>query len=160
VGDPVFADLAPVDAETRDMDHQPAPDRHRDVRGRTAAPGRGYGDDGGTGAGERGVAAVFEREIGQCLRPATAGGVRTIERGSAVLNGMIIEIAVASTLSQTTKRLDLYSSPDRHYWRVRHIEEGEEADAECDWGPLDAAVRWAQQQRLPVAWRYYETGVE
>lgn len=74
-------------------------------------------------------------------------------------NGIILEIAVASTLSQALERLGLYPTPDRHYWRARYIEDGEEMVADCDSGTLAAAARFARTAGQPVAWRYYETGV-
>jgi hypothetical protein len=47
-----------------------------------------------------------------------------------------------------------------HYWRVRYIEDGEEADATELFASLSEMVEEARAAGEPVAWRYYETGVE
>lgn len=77
-------------------------------------------------------------------------------------NGLIIEIAVQGfDARKLPPALNLkQTEPVTHYWRIRYIEDGEEADHDTLSETLRGMACIAELAETPVAWRYYETGIE
>lgn len=75
-------------------------------------------------------------------------------------NGLIIEIAVINVLAGPMPEFGIVGIVGDHYWRKRWIEDGKEADQEYLFASLSEMAQDARSADEPVAWRYYETGVE